>query len=75
MLDYQLIEELQDLEIVSKITILKESTEIYYNNCNHNESKLKFSVNVTLNNNHNYIFHSNKAIEKFLAKLYEEGAY
>lgn len=73
MLDYQLIEELQDLEIVSKITILKESTEIYFNNCNHSQSKLKFTIVVNLNNNHVYTFKSNKALEKFLVKIYEGG--
>lgn len=75
MLDYQLINELQDLEIVSKITIFKESTEIYFNKCHHNQSKLNFTVVVTLENGHNFELRSNKQIEKFLTKLYEEGAY
>ena len=74
MLDYQLIKELQGLHIVSRITILKESIEVFYNNVNHNESKLKFTVLVTLNNGQKYKFYSNKQIEKFLTILYEDGA-
>ena len=75
MLDYQLLRELQDLSIVSKITVLKESCEVFYNNVNHKQSKLKFSVIVELNNGNNYELYSNRQIEKFLAKLYEKGAY
>lgn len=59
---------------MSRITILKESIEVFYNNVNHNESKLKFTVLVTLNNGQKYKFYSNKQIEKFLTILYEDGA-
>lgn len=60
---------------MSKITVLKESYEVFYNNINHTQSKLNFTVIVTLENGHTFEFHSNKQIEKFLTNLYESGAY